>query len=219
MALTYYDLLGVTPSATDKQIIAAYRAKARHYHPDNDDALSSEAIMAELNAAKETLLDVTKRSDYDYDLAHPLTKDQGPGTYRPTSEPRYEEPVYVYVPPTTPPIHREPKYGYVSHPSSTKSVNHHYWKQRSWWLFAVVVVGYVVGHLLTISTIQIDAPPLAWVGSLLIDIDEALWLVFFIVPATRVATLRHALNKTRLRLVSKKVPATNSTPPKGDNND
>jgi curved DNA-binding protein CbpA len=94
VALTFYDLLGVAPTATDKEIIAAYRAKARHYHPDKDDELSSEAIMRELNAAKEILLNASKRRDYDYELAYPHTQDQGQRAYRSGPEPHYEEPVY-----------------------------------------------------------------------------------------------------------------------------
>jgi curved DNA-binding protein CbpA len=57
-----YRLLQVIPEAEPEVIRAAYRALARKYHPDTG---GSEAQMAMLNAAWETLRDGEKRAEFD----------------------------------------------------------------------------------------------------------------------------------------------------------
>ena len=66
MAKDYYKTLGVSRSATDKELKQAYRKLAKKYHPDaNPDNPSAEARFKEINEAYEVLSDKEKREMYD----------------------------------------------------------------------------------------------------------------------------------------------------------
>ncbi len=72
---TYYQILGVSPSAKHEEIRAAYLAKARKLHPDNfqnapkREQTRSEELMRELNQAWSTLSNKEKRSKYDLKIS------------------------------------------------------------------------------------------------------------------------------------------------------
>lgn len=55
-----YEVLGISPQATDEQVKAAYREMARKYHPDNysDNPLSelAQEKMQEINEAYDTII-------------------------------------------------------------------------------------------------------------------------------------------------------------------
>jgi molecular chaperone DnaJ len=62
----YYKTLGISRTATEKEIKAAYRRLARQYHPDvNPGSKSSEEKFKEMNEAHEVLSDPEKRKKYD----------------------------------------------------------------------------------------------------------------------------------------------------------
>jgi DnaJ-class molecular chaperone len=62
----YYKTLGVSRSATDKDIRSAYLKLARKYHPDkNRGDASAEERFKEINEANEVLSDPEKRKMYD----------------------------------------------------------------------------------------------------------------------------------------------------------
>ena len=63
----YYKILGVSKSANDKDIKAAYRKLARKWHPDVNPQNRAEAErkFKEINEANEVLSDAEKRKKYD----------------------------------------------------------------------------------------------------------------------------------------------------------
>ena len=61
----YYDVLGVSKTATEEEIKKAYRKLAKQYHPDVNKAADAEEKFKEVNEAYEVLSDPQKRSSYD----------------------------------------------------------------------------------------------------------------------------------------------------------
>ena len=62
----YYSTLGLSKTATDKEIKQAFRKLARKFHPDvNPGDAAAEARFKEINEANEVLSDPDKRRKYD----------------------------------------------------------------------------------------------------------------------------------------------------------
>lgn len=64
---SFYEVLGVEPSATQAQVRSAYRRLAREWHPDiNRHSREAERNFKRLNRAYETLGDPERREAYDH---------------------------------------------------------------------------------------------------------------------------------------------------------
>ena len=60
-----YEILGLDSDSTKEEIKIAYRKLVRIYHPDVNKTKEAENYFKLLNNAAETLLDDTKRLQYD----------------------------------------------------------------------------------------------------------------------------------------------------------
>ncbi|MBR3423149.1 MAG: DnaJ domain-containing protein, partial [Clostridia bacterium] len=62
----YYEVLGVSKTASDDDIKKAYRKLAKQYHPDmNPGDKAAEQKFKEINEAYEVVSDPEKRAKYD----------------------------------------------------------------------------------------------------------------------------------------------------------
>ena len=77
MAKNYYDILGVSKTATADEIKKSYRTLARKYHPDvNPGDKDAENKFKELSEAYAVLSDPEKRKEYDA-VGHDAFGDTG----------------------------------------------------------------------------------------------------------------------------------------------
>src|SRR3954449_1552509 len=62
----YYAILGVPPTATEKELSRAFKNLAKEHHPDaNPGNAAPEERFKEISAAYDVLGDATKRAEYD----------------------------------------------------------------------------------------------------------------------------------------------------------
>ena len=77
----YYEVLGVTRTASADEIRRAYRRLARERHPDVNKSADAETRFAELQEAYDVLSDAEKRRAYDQFGAAGVGVGQGPGGF------------------------------------------------------------------------------------------------------------------------------------------
>ena len=73
----YYQILGVPPTASIKEISSAYRKLAQQHHPDlqpADKRHQAELDMKMLNEAYDVLQDSSRREDYDRKYARVINR-------------------------------------------------------------------------------------------------------------------------------------------------
>ena len=61
----YYDILGVTKSASASDLKSAYRKLALQWHPDRNKSPEAESKFKEINEAYQVLSDAKKKASYD----------------------------------------------------------------------------------------------------------------------------------------------------------
>ncbi|MDR2821497.1 MAG: molecular chaperone DnaJ [Mycoplasmataceae bacterium] len=74
----YYEVLGISKSASADEVKKAFRKKAMEFHPDRNKAADAEAKFKEINEAYEVLGDSAKRQRYDQ-FGHAGVNEQSGG--------------------------------------------------------------------------------------------------------------------------------------------
>lgn len=65
MTESYYELLDVSPNASESEIRQAYREKVKRHHPDVSDEPDARQKIIQIREAKEVLTDEQQRTEYD----------------------------------------------------------------------------------------------------------------------------------------------------------
>ena len=74
----YYEVLGVSKTATDEEIKRAFRKLAKQYHPDINKEPGAEEKFKEIGEAYAVLSDANKRRQYDQ-FGHAAFENGGSG--------------------------------------------------------------------------------------------------------------------------------------------
>ena len=82
MVKEYFQVLGISRDADQKEIKQAYRKLALRFHPDKNNAEDAEERFKEIGEAYEVLSDENKKAAYEASLVSPSWKTEpGPGNF------------------------------------------------------------------------------------------------------------------------------------------
>jgi hypothetical protein len=189
VGLTYYELFGVSQTATNEEIERAYRNASKAFHPDAHGPVANSALFREVTEARDTLTDPIERRKYDNFLTQtpvsryePAPSDRPPGQhtrsgnpYRPSS--------------TTKPTASEPK------------------MRRSFSLLILAVTMYILSRGIIQFGYQAHLSFIAFFGHQIMACSAIPMIAFFIVPKDRVKRIVARVSKflsTRLAFRSTK---------------
>ncbi|TAH27529.1 MAG: hypothetical protein EAZ07_01240 [Cytophagales bacterium] len=99
MKVSYYDILGITDSASLEDIKKAYKQKAKLLHPDVNKSKKASEEFLQLQEAFQVLIDPNKKHSYD-NLVHNQSEFRNVGQYVKGAKqfrymPNYEEWVWM----------------------------------------------------------------------------------------------------------------------------
>ncbi|MEM8894874.1 MAG: DnaJ domain-containing protein [Bacteroidota bacterium] len=131
--IDYYQLLGISASATDEEIKKAYKRKAVNYHPDKNP--DTEDLFKEINNAYQTLSDPYARARYDLKLKY--------------GEAQFTEPTQHRPPPAGGPFYR--RRGYRPPPQDRRVMSKENLKATLFAFIFAVAVGSIVMIVITVN--------------------------------------------------------------------
>jgi hypothetical protein len=95
--VTYYELLGLLPAATEREIRQAYRELSRQYHPDTTQLpiAIAQPKFQQLNEAYATLSNPLQRDLYDRTIGYSRIKVTIPLPHLSETQPQYSRHAYL----------------------------------------------------------------------------------------------------------------------------
>ena len=89
----YYQILGISATASHKEIVAAYRAKCKLLHPDVNPSADATEQMQMVNEAYHTLADAYLRRQYDerYSYSSSMENNSCSESYESGAETSWQE--------------------------------------------------------------------------------------------------------------------------------
>lgn len=81
-SMNYYELLGVSQTASFEEIKLAYKKQMKKWHPDINKSTDAPSMAQKINKAKEILLDEEKRKNYDLILEKEVNDTYSKYTYK-----------------------------------------------------------------------------------------------------------------------------------------
>lgn len=96
--MTYYEKLGLSKNATQKEIKDAYKNLVKKYHPDvyQGDKSYAEKMIKEINGAYDVLSDPIKKAEYDEEINPPTYTYTPPSYNYDYTPPKYDRPPSNY---------------------------------------------------------------------------------------------------------------------------
>lgn len=95
VSVDYYDILGISKTATKEEIKTAYRTLSRKYHPDVNEAANASTMFMLLDEAYQNLFDDEKRRAYDNQGKTSTTSTEQTNTQNSQSYYSYQKPQYT----------------------------------------------------------------------------------------------------------------------------
>lgn len=129
--MNYYEILGVTRSASQSEIKDAYKALVKKYHPDvyTGDKSFAEKKIKEINVAYDVLSDFSQKQKYDTEtFGNASTYSYTPPNNTYTSyQPSYSNSSYSYTTKRRP--HSNSKYSYENYKKTYRTSSYEYEKR------------------------------------------------------------------------------------------
>lgn len=95
VSVDYYDILGISKTATKEEIKTAYRTLSRKYHPDVNEAANASTMFMLLDEAYQNLFDDEKRKAYDNKGKTKTASAEQTNTQNSQSYYSYQKPQYT----------------------------------------------------------------------------------------------------------------------------
>jgi len=91
MAESYYDILGVSPNATEQEIRRAYRRMAKKFHPDINQSPGADSEFLRIKRAYDILINEGSRASFQQSYRNPMSSYEAYMAWKKRQQEKVEE--------------------------------------------------------------------------------------------------------------------------------